>query len=130
MIAIDTNILVRYFTQDHPEEARLATRLIEDRLTRADPGFVSVIVISELIWVLGRAYKLTRPAIEGIITGLLDAEEMVVDEAAIVRRALRGPADGLTDALIHTIGQARGCTSTITFDQAFARHDGVELLAA
>ena len=130
MIAIDTNILVRYFTQDDPGEARLATRLIEDRLTRVDPGFVSTIVISELIWVLDRAYKLKRPEIDVIVAGLLNAEEIVVDEAAIVRRALRGSTGGLSDALIHAIGQARGCTATVTFDRAFARHDGVDLLAA
>jgi predicted nucleic-acid-binding protein len=38
MIGLDTNVLVRYVTQDDPLQAAQATRLIETRCTAADPG--------------------------------------------------------------------------------------------
>lgn len=52
MIALDTNVLVRYLAQDDREQARVATRFIEEHLTADDPGFVSTIVLCEIIWVL------------------------------------------------------------------------------
>lgn len=44
MIGLDTNVLVRYLTQDEPRQAALATRLIEKRLTPQAPGFVGLVV--------------------------------------------------------------------------------------
>src|SRR5664280_2922475 len=46
MIGLDTNILVRYFTQDDPVQSYKATVLIEQRLTEQSPGFVSIVVLA------------------------------------------------------------------------------------
>ena len=58
MIGLDTNLLVRYFTQDDPVQSPIATDVMERRLTQDEPGFVSVVVIAETVWVLDRAYRL------------------------------------------------------------------------
>lgn len=58
MIGLDTNILVRYLTQDDPRQAREATDLIENRLSQEEPGFINVVVMVETAWVLERAYGL------------------------------------------------------------------------
>jgi predicted nucleic-acid-binding protein len=39
MISLDTNVLVRYLTQDDETQAARAGRLIE-RLTESNPGYV------------------------------------------------------------------------------------------
>jgi len=44
MIALDTNLLLRYLTQDDPVQSPKATRVIQ-RLTEEEPGFVSLVVI-------------------------------------------------------------------------------------
>ena len=64
MIALDTNVLVRFLVQDDPEQARLATEVI-DRLSDAAQGFVSREVLVELVWVLERAYRIGRVEIAG-----------------------------------------------------------------
>jgi predicted nucleic-acid-binding protein len=63
MIGLDTNVLVRYFAQDHPVQARTATEIVEERLTAQNPGFISTVVMAETVWVLDRAYRLadTQP---------------------------------------------------------------------
>lgn len=38
MTGLDTNILIRYLTQDDIAQSRVASELIEDRLTQEDPG--------------------------------------------------------------------------------------------
>ena len=51
MIGLDTNILVRYLAQDDAEQAKRANRII-DRLTPENPGFVPLVALVELVWVL------------------------------------------------------------------------------
>ncbi|PYX43461.1 MAG: VapC toxin family PIN domain ribonuclease, partial [Acidobacteria bacterium] len=59
MKGLDTNVIVRYVTQDDPVQARAATNFIES-LTEEEPGFIALIVIAELAWVLQKSYHSTR----------------------------------------------------------------------
>jgi predicted nucleic-acid-binding protein len=52
MIGLDTNVLARYLTQDDVRQAARASRLIENDLTNARPGFISPVVLAELCWVI------------------------------------------------------------------------------
>jgi predicted nucleic-acid-binding protein len=128
MIALDTNVLVRYLAQDDREQAKAATRLMEERLTSSDPGFISTIVLCEIIWVLESCYDLKRPDVVSIIKTLLDTRQIVVGEANAVRAALNHSSVDLVDAIIHEVGRSRQCQRTVTFDRKFARLAGVELL--
>ena len=49
MMGLDTNVLVRYLTQDDPEQSRIATREIE---TDNVSFFITSIGMCELVWVL------------------------------------------------------------------------------
>lgn len=128
MIALDTNVLVRYLAQDDPAQARTATRFIEERLTADDPGFISTIVLCEIVWVLETCYHVARANLVSIVKALLDTRQIVVDEANAVRAALNHSSVDLVDAIIHEAGRSHQCRATVTFDRKFARLDGVELL--
>jgi predicted nucleic-acid-binding protein len=65
MIGLDTNILVRYLAQDDAIRSPKAREIIERRLTEGNPGFVSIVVMVETVWVLERAYGLTIHEIAG-----------------------------------------------------------------
>ena len=54
MIGLDTNVLVRYVTQDDPVQSAKASDLIES-LTTLSPGFVSLVSVVELVWVFRAA---------------------------------------------------------------------------
>ncbi len=49
MIGLDTNVLVRYLTQDDPIQSLKATEILERRLTEENPGFVSIVAITAMI---------------------------------------------------------------------------------
>lgn len=53
MIALHTNVPVRFLVQDDPEQVSAAAEVI-DEFTDADPGFSRVVLV-ELVWVLERA---------------------------------------------------------------------------
>lgn len=129
MIAVDTNILVRYFVEDDSKQAGLARAFIEERLSPEEPGLITTVAVAELSWVLERLYGQPRAAITAIVTELLQAAQFVVEQEDAVRAAISHPYEDLADALIHEVGRARGCRATMTFDKKFARLEGVVRLA-
>jgi len=130
MIGLDTNVLVRYIMQDDPKQSPKANRLIES-LSAEEPGFVTVVSIVELYWVLTSCYALTSQQVKEALDVMLRSKEIVVDQAEQVMRALRvfdtGSAD-FADCLIERIAAAAGCTQTMTFDQDAAKHAGMSLI--
>lgn len=128
MIAIDTNILARYIVEPDGVEGALASQLLEDRLSQNDPGFVSVVVVAELLWVLGVRYGVSHDQQRAIVEKLLEMPQLVVERSDAIEKALASPHRGIADCLVHEIGQAAGCSYTATFDKRFARLNQVELI--
>ena len=121
MIGLDTNVLVRYLTQDDPVQARKARRAIERALSAGSRVHVDTAVFCELVWVLKGVYKFDRGAICTALEQLLEAAQVSVADRDLVREALssyrHGPGD-FADYVIALRNAAAGCTSTATFDRA------------
>lgn len=118
MTGLDTNVLVRYVMQDDPRQSPRATRLIES-LTAEEPGFVPLVALVELVWVLSGSYGLGRAQVATVLGALLRSKELVVDGAELVAQALkRYSVEGadFADALIERTAAAAGCAVTMTFD--------------
>jgi len=130
VIGLDTDVLVRYLVQDDESQAAAATELI-DGFTAADPGFVSMVTFVELSWVLLRGCRLDRPEVLAALGTLLTATDLVVEQASVLRQALRATRRGadLADAVIAECGRRAGCDQTSTFDRRAARDSGMTLLA-
>ena len=131
MIGLDTNVVVRYLAQDDVRQAAAATRLIEGSLSAEVRGFISIVTLSEVVWVLASNYRLGRPALAEGIVGLLTAPQLTVEQSDVVWRALRaylGSKADFSDALIVELGRDAGCAKTVTFDRQAAAHPGFEAL--
>lgn len=127
MIGLDTNVLVRYVMQDDPRQSARANRLIES-LSADEPGYVSLVAVVELVWVLAGSYGLTRAQVATVLETLLRSKELVVDRAELVTQALKrfgtGGAD-FADALIERIAATAGCSATLTFDAGAVKAAGM-----
>lgn len=132
MIALDTNVLLRYLVQDDSTQSPKATEIIERRLTRQEPGFVSLVCVLEIVWVLGSLYKLSRSEIADEIELLLAADTFQVQNEQEIYQgviALRNGTGTFEDALISGLGAWWGCSATLTFDQnAAKRLNGFQLI--
>lgn len=130
MIGLDTNVLVRYIMQDDAKQSPKATALIES-LDADHPGFVTLVSVIELYWVLTSCYDLTNSQVKTALEALLRAKQIVVDRADQVLRALRvfdaGKAD-FADCLIERTAADAGCTETQTFDVGAAKNAGMTLI--
>lgn len=130
MIGLDTNVVVRYLVQDDPEQSARASELI-DELTETEPGYLSLVTVVELYWVLHRVYKVEADRCAELLEGLLEARELRVDRSAVVRSALAAHRNGLdfADAVIAELGRTAGCDHTVTFDRRAARGSAMRLLS-
>jgi predicted nucleic-acid-binding protein len=127
---LDTNVLVRYVMQDDSRQSPMATRLLES-LSAEAPGFVPVVVLIELVWVLSGSYGLSREQVGTVLSTLLRSKELVLDQAEWVAQALkRYTANGadFADALIERLSAAAGCSTTMTFDAGAAKAAGMTLV--
>jgi len=130
MKGLDTNVLLRYLTQDDPVQSPKATEIVEQRFTREDPGFVSLVAMAEIVWVLNSVYGRTDREIAQTVERLLQADTLVLQNEQQVFTAmvaLKQGWGGFSDALIAALGAWAGCESTLTFDKKALRMPGFEL---
>jgi len=131
VIGIDTNILVRYLTQDDEVQSARARYLMEERLTEDNPGFISLVSLAETAWVLRHSYAMNTEAIAAIVHDLLRSTTVLVQNEREVFTALsyfESGAASFSDALIGALGAWAGCTTTLTFDRQASRLPDFELV--
>lgn len=130
MIGLDTNVLVRYIMQDDVRQSPKATALIES-LDAESCGFVTLVSVVELYWVLTTCYDLTGEQAASALEAIVATKQLKVERADVVVRALRlfesGKAD-FPDCLIERSAASVGCEKTMTFDTGAAKHAGMVLV--
>ena len=130
MIALDTNVLIRYLTRDNPEQAEAARALLQG-LTTNGPGFICREVVIEVVWVLERSYRFRRERIANIVVELVATDTLVIEDDNDVAQAdaayREGSAD-FSDLMILAAANRVGAQPLYTFDRRFARLDGTELV--
>jgi predicted nucleic-acid-binding protein len=129
MIGLDSNILVRYLTQDHPIQSAKATEVIEQRLTEENPGFISIVAMVETVWVLDRAYDLSTQEIAAAVERMLQTAVLLVENEQEIFTAMIALKEGqgsFADAVIAALGSRAGCSCTLTFDRKALRLSGFE----
>ena len=123
MIGVDTNVLVRYLTQDDAGQARRSGEILE----RADTVHLDDIVLCELVWVLRSAYRYGKNAIVGVLDQILSTATFSFEDRALLRVALDAYRDGGADFADYVIGlrNARaGCDHTVSLDRALRGERG------
>ena len=120
MTGLDTNVLVRYLTQDDRPQARRANALVTAVVAKGNRCFIGSVVLCELVWVLRRAYGLDRATIAMTLERILATAQFAIDEKDVVRRALEDYRAGKGDFADYLIGhhsRESGCRLTATFDR-------------
>ncbi len=130
MIALDTNVILRYLVGDDPEQTEAAQALL-DGLTPDDPGYVCREVVLEVGWVLERSYGFTRTQVAESLMELTATDNLVVensyDVAAAAHRYGQGGPD-FSDLMVLSAAKRVEATPLHTFDRKLARMDGAVLV--
>lgn len=127
MIGIDTNILARYILDDDEIWSAAAQNFIDNTCTIDNPGYINLVVLAELIWLLGVTPGWGRHQISIVISDFLLADNLVLEKAFIVESVLRhyqaGKAD-FADYLISSLNQDVQANPTVTIDRMAAKSIG------
>ena len=133
MIALDTNVLLRYIVRDDARQAAAATKLIESSCRPESPGVIALVVMCELVWVLESGYRYRREQVAGILRKVLGSQDLRVERSDLAWQALNryetGPAD-YADYVIGLCGKEEKAESTWTFDRRAAGSPLFKVLSA
>ncbi|MBL4653730.1 MAG: type II toxin-antitoxin system VapC family toxin [Flavobacteriales bacterium] len=131
MKALDTNILVRFLTNDDEKQAKKVYALFKQAEQSKETLFVPQLVVLELIWVLESAYQVSRKHIIDVIGGLLLMSILQFENQHAIQQwcqaAQKNKAD-LSDLLIAYTAKANQCSTVLTFDKKAANVDVFELV--
>jgi predicted nucleic-acid-binding protein len=127
MIALDTNVLVRFLVDDDPVQSKRAARLLARASRSAEPLFVSDVVMCEIAWVLRSCYRVGPKRIAATLESLLESRQLTFASPDLLSRALHAYAAGrgdFADYVIREHGSGAGCDRVATFDASLLREAG------
>ena len=116
MLAIDTNVVVRYLTGDHPEQSPRARTLVDGQ-----PVFVPVTVALEVEWVLRSAYGYGPADVARALRAFAGLPTVTVEDAALVAEALDRSAAGMDFADALHLAKSAQCDGFASFDRRFVK---------
>ena len=121
MIAVDTNVVVRFLVTDDPGQSAQASEVFA-----AEQVFIPDTVILETAWVLGYSYELDRVTIIAGLRRLFGLANVHLRDMAEMALALEWHDHGLDFADALHLAQSTHCTRLLTFDRRFAaRGEGI-----
>jgi predicted nucleic acid-binding protein len=116
MLAIDTNIIVRYLTGDHPRQSAKARRLLDD-----NDVFVCTTVLLEAEWVLRSVYGYGPAPLAKALAAFLGLPRVTLEDPSLMAQALGWMERGLDFADALHLLKAEGCEAFVSFDESFAK---------
>lgn len=116
MLAIDTNLIVRYLTGDHAKQSARARALID-----GEPVFVAITVILEVEWVLRSAYAYQAANVARALRAFAGLPTVTVEDGATVAVALDLAEKGLDFADALHLTRTGHCEGFVTFDRKLVK---------
>lgn len=129
MIAIDTNVLVRFLVTDDKGQSDRAAAVFRHAVETDQPLFVSDIVLCETVWVLQSVYRVKRNEIVKTLSDLLRARHLSFQHGDALHRSARAFGAGrgdFADYLIAERAREAGCATVLTFDKTLLREPGFD----
>lgn len=121
---LDTNIILRYLTNDIPSEALKCHRLFKDVSEGKEILFTNILVIAEVIWVLSSGYKFARAKIINGIQKIINTPHIHIDNGEIILSALdlfEAHNIDFIDAYNAAVMRHKGIDSIYSYDKHFDR---------
>lgn len=116
MVAIDTNIVVRYLTGDHPEQSARAREIVDGQ-----PVFVPVTVVLETEWVLRSAYGNKPAEVARALRAFGGLSSVMIEDATTVATALDLAERGMNFADALHLSRSEDQKAFLTFDRRFVK---------
>lgn len=130
---LDTNVLVRYLTQDDEKQAEAAAKTIEGAAARGERMLIQPIILCELVWALESAYDFPKSDLLRGLEGILQTAQFEIVEKDVIWQALSDYRQGKGDFSDYYLGRANkkaGAAITLTFDKMLKGTQYFQVLGA
>jgi predicted nucleic-acid-binding protein len=115
MLAVDTNVIIRYLTRDDADQFAKANALIG-----AEDVYVCTTVLLETEWVVRRGYRFRRDRVIAALTAFAGLPRVTLEDPVLAAKALDWARSGLDFAYALHLAKGEGCEAFVTFDQRLA----------
>lgn len=129
MIALDTNVLVRFLVRDDEVQASRVLARLRSVTEQDGTAFVPDVVLAELVWVLRSTYRFPKDRIVSVVRGLYATRHLTFSSPDRITRALSAFETGrgdFADYLIREQARDHGCGCVVTFDRKVNGEKGFE----
>ncbi|MDE2933725.1 MAG: type II toxin-antitoxin system VapC family toxin [Chloroflexota bacterium] len=117
---LDTNIIVRHFTGDPPEQARLATRYLDE----ADQLLLPDLILAEVAYVLQSYYRMPRDDVAAALRSTLAIPAVQVADRSLLQRTVElydFQRLDFADAYLVASAESTGVNAIASFDRDIDR---------
>lgn len=132
MPALDTNVLVRWLTNDDAAQCAEVAVLFQQTVASGTRLFVPTTVVLELEWVLRSRYRFDPAAVARALDAILAVPYLALMEEAALEQALwlfkQDGAPDFADCLHTSLAFQHGHAPLLTFDTKAARLNDAKLL--
>jgi predicted nucleic-acid-binding protein len=130
-VIVDTNVFLRFFTEDDAAQAERSAVLFQQAAEGSIRLLTFPLVIAEIVWTLESWYRQPRPRIREVVEAILNTRNLKVAEAAVVRQAIAWYAErnvDFVDAYVAAAAVAAGHPDVASFDRTdLTRLPGIRL---
>ena len=132
MAALDTNVLVRWLTDDDAAQSAVVAGLFESSAQSNERLFVTLTVMLETEWVLRSRYRFDRASVTAALDALLSTAELEFQTESALEHALwlfkQAGAPDFADCLHVALANQTGHGPLLTFDKRASQLEGARLL--
>lgn len=117
---VDTNLFIRYLTNDDPSKADRVEKLLDQAAHGSVTLVTTEMVIAEIVWVLESFYELANTAIAPLVRGILATPGLEVINGALIGRAVElyeGQGVDFVDGYIAAVMEKHGISVLYSFDR-------------
>ncbi len=131
MIAVDTNVLIRFFIHDDKRQSKLVTKLFSVQESNEEKIFISNIVLVELVWVLKKGYEIPKKEIIKTLQLLILNKIFMLEDRQIIKQTVKKyeqKSGDFADYLIGETGFKYHANTTFTFDKKSGKDNQFTIL--
>ena len=131
MIYADTNMFIRFFTSHPEEQSETVNKFFIKVSLKEVELYVCDMVISEIVYVLERVYKVSRSEIYEKIHSILNMENIVIENRSVIVNALNYYKEkniNFNDAYIASHAIRNNINKIFTFDNDFKKITGIKII--
>jgi len=121
---VDTNVFIRFITDDFPEKAAACEKIFKRAFQNKEALFTTELVIAEIIWVLESYYELSKGEVQEKVEKILNTPNLLCPNKELILTALalhREKNIDYIDAYNALIIKEQNIATIYSFDKHYER---------